>query len=172
MKKLPDYIEPVPEPTLIIDNPAAANAAAAAFALVKKSIDIKPGEMWPDGKIRPHMVKTKKGEKVWLTDDEFDQLKTAARHRYYANPRAEKSTPDRGFEANQSIRIRHPDGAYHEGLAIRVKVDGSMRVSAVGLSAGQLVKVRRVDSGPYDMWWDYIVTSAWHRGARLRPIYS
>ena len=158
--------------TLIVDD--ERDMPAGVFGLVKKPIDIQPGEMWPDGKIRPHMIKTKKGEKVWLTDDEFDQLKTAARHRYHANPVSERKTVRPVFQIGTQILIveLYSDGdCWRQALITKIKADGTLRVNAIGLKAGLAINVRHIDDGN-DAGSKYKVTSAWHRGAHLRPIYS
>lgn len=86
------------------------NQLAAALAAVTS---LPPGTLendsvagrWPDGKARPHKVKTKDGTIVALTDEEFDRLLLEARHKRAANPIGPRKTFDFNMKVGEAVII-------------------------------------------------------------------
>lgn len=64
------------------------------------------GDTWPDGKRRPHKVKTRTGEVVALTDEEFDHFILQARHRYYAG-QGDRKAPRSGLAAGDTVMLNN-----------------------------------------------------------------
>ena len=128
----------------------------------KADMTIGPTDKWPDGKVRPHRVKTVKGEIVALTDEEFDRLVTAARHKYYANKQGARKAPRTVLKAGDTIKLllENSEG-YWAARVEDVKVDGRIRVATRGLEAGM-----RLRAG-VEL---FIVTSAGENVARLRMV--
>ena len=118
---------------IVDDTPKTPVDFAAAAAFVKApDLELKPNEKWPDGKVRPHRVKTNDGEIVHLTDEEFDELVMAARRRYYANPQGPRSLPKPDIRAGDLVGIVCRPSADTElvlrGHVDAVKTDGRLRL--------------------------------------------
>ena len=180
-KRLSDYIEPVPESEKITD-PEIKTAVALAHELAPAPKDTDENTVWPDGQRRPYMVKVKGGANVWLTQEEYDRLTTAAQHRARRNPQGERRQPKSPLVAGDVVFMYALDLAgsgYWRCSVDRVKVDGRIRVAFDGLghedlppAGSQLVVFKDPqDLGaqiPPDDKWSFVVTSSWKRGANLR----
>lgn len=152
-----------------------------------RKVALKPEEMWPDGKVRPHAVKTGAGETVWLTDAEFDVLLTEARHKHYANKRLARQALHPDIRLNDIVLLEW--GAiepkpYCTGKVLKVKADGALLVSLSPgaqspnnpLRVGGLVRLGRISARsaadlnaavePERV--GYLVSSLWQGGARLK----
>ena len=141
-----------PTPVLIIDD--RPGIPADTFVSWKTDIEIKPGEMWPDGKIRPHKIKRPDMSTIWLTQDEYDQLVLAERHRRRANPSKLSSRPRPQLSAGELVTPIHPDEPEKDGwpdfTVRKIKADGRVILESLHddlgeLKAGVLLRIREQD---------------------------
>lgn len=117
---------------------------------------------WPDGKKRPHAVKTEAGQIVHLTDEEFDKLLLAARHKYYANKQGERKMPRPDFKPGDRVFVQWEGTLMQQHALIEdVKLDGRIKAIGACVSVGNKVLLTRMGIGeepPVEQ--AFIVTSA------------
>lgn len=95
---------------------------------------------WPDGKLRPHKVKTRNGETVHLTDEEFDRLVLEARHRRHANPCGPRTAPDFNGSVGDQVVLSFPDAAVPMSGNIVKKKPGRLEVELNNVCVAKIRK--------------------------------
>lgn len=183
-----DDMGPVP-PTAGVDESSAqkavagsgiALAAALASELIRKAEkkdEIGPDHAWPDGKKRPHLVKTVKGERVWLTDEEYDQLVLAARHKSRANPQGPRTAAKLDVVIGEKLLLSRNigNGTFEtsRAMVVKIKRDGSLRLKNMidwtigGASApGDIIRV--LPREDYEL--PHRVTAAGDGWLNVRPL--
>jgi hypothetical protein len=129
-------------------------------------LGLKPEEMWPDGKVRPHKVKTDAGDVVHLTDEEFDRLVLAARHRARANKQGPSSAPRPKVKAGEMVTPILPDqvDGWPDFIVRKVKTDGRVIIETLHDDLGELARAKAVKIGEQD----FLVLRASGRTVTLR----
>jgi hypothetical protein len=142
------------EKLLVIDE--ASNNPPGIFG-EGKDLKLQPNEMWPDGKVRPHKVKTNDGVIVRLTDEEYDQLVTAARHRYYANKSGPSARPRPLLKIGELVTPIYPEQPDLDGwpdFTVRsIKADGRVILASFHDDLGELARgvILRIKEQDYDV---------------------
>lgn len=122
---------------------------ADSFKKWAPGIEIKPGEMWPDGKVRPRKIKAASGETIWLTEEEYEALVLEARHRARANKVGPSTAPRPKLNAGESVELRFI-GNWPPVLATvrKIKGDGRVIIEHVFCTSeltGKLVKINGIE---------------------------
>jgi hypothetical protein len=127
---------------------------ADSFKKWKPDIEIKPGEMWPDGKVRPHKIKAASGETIWLTVEEYDALVLEARHRARANKVGPSTAPRPLLSAGELVTPIYPDEPDKDGwpdfTVRKIKADGRVILESLhddlgDLKPGVTLRIREQD---------------------------
>jgi hypothetical protein len=102
----------------------------------ESSLKLKPHEMWPDGKVRPHRIRTKSGEIVALTDDEFASLVLVARHQANANPQGKSARQKPDLVPGEHLALW--SDSHEHAVVVKVKADGRVIVSHSRFAEGPM----------------------------------
>lgn len=131
-----------------------------------REVEIRPGEMWPDGKVRPHSVKTKDGNMVWLTDEEFDRMRTEAGHKFFANEQGPSSAPRPKVKVGELVTPILPDqvDGWPDFTVRKIKTDGRVILESLHDDLGELDRAKAVKIGEQD----FLVLRASGRSVTLR----
>ncbi len=159
---------PMIEPVVDVEDPTLP---ADSFTRWKPGIEIRPGEMWPDGKVRPHKIKTPAGETLWLTADEYDSLVLAERHRRRANPIGASSRPKPHLKVGELVTPAYPEDETKDGwpdFAVRsIKADGRVILESLHDDLGDLHRGAVLRFGEHE--YDVLRSSGRSATIRLRP---